>query len=255
MRTVELVMEYGADLDAVANNGYDALTYAFTEGHYDKFIAIVEHGASIQYVPQQSWLMFIIKGNIIPREIDLVKALIKQGSDLTETDDLDNTLFMEVRRATILRVLLDAMKEQKIDPAILNKKNKHGETAVMRMFLYTTAGRDKTSGLEMARVLIGAGATPPTWEELTDVYDLTIKYFDKTAIMQVLGIKEEKITPRWNSNMSTGELIQILKDDYGFTNIDGLDYKGRRKEPLLRKLNQLEVERIAKGAAPAAIAR
>jgi hypothetical protein len=43
----------------------------------------------------------------------------------------------------------------------------------------------------------------------------------------------------WDDTMTTAELIKILRDKFGFTDIDSIPYKGTRKKYLIDKLNGL----------------
>jgi hypothetical protein len=55
-----------------------------------------------------------------------------------------------------------------------------------------------------------------------------------TAVPQVTAV-----------TLSAYRIIQMLKDDFGFTDIESLDGKGRFKAPLLRKLDELQQQRNA----------
>lgn len=44
----------------------------------------------------------------------------------------------------------------------------------------------------------------------------------------------------WDNRMTLKELEQALKEDFNFTSFDTLPYKGKRKQPLIDKLNEME---------------
>jgi hypothetical protein len=59
----------------------------------------------------------------------------------------------------------------------------------------------------------------------------------------------------WSKESTIEELKELLKRLYGFTDYDKLKWKGKRKDTMIEKLEELEADALKSGAAAAAVAK
>jgi ankyrin repeat protein/serine/threonine protein kinase len=144
MDVVRLLVDGGADVNAVTMNGRTALMYASSEGNVDVMRLLVDGGANVNAVKEygKTALMSASKrGNM-----DVVRLLVNGGADMNAVDISGKTMLMfasEGGNTDVVRLLVDS-------GADVNAVAKYGTTAL----IYASSG----GKLDVVRLLVDGGA-------------------------------------------------------------------------------------------------
>ena len=141
---VKLLLDRGADIDAVYRDGNNALTLAATNGHANTVKLLLDRGADIDHVSKYGKTVLIETARFWPRSdgnTDTVKLLLDRGADINAVDTSGNTaLIFAAEYAPIDTVKLLLKMGANIDHV-----NRDRDTALM-----VAQGKGRT---EIAKIL------------------------------------------------------------------------------------------------------
>jgi ankyrin repeat protein len=259
--TLQMMLDVGADFNVINKNGDNALSVNLkniSPGNPRASFFLLEHSSLIQDTIENGVKQALSKWFSYKTEMySFVKLLLEKGASLENA-------FKYITNMTpaILKLLIEVMKEKGLN--LLN--NRDGLYSPLDLVLKETNRKYSDDYFEMAKILLQAGAIPPSWAELSGkITGTTFNPYDKSRIMNLLnefktpsvqrpvlvagsaasagtGQRSNTIDDFWNKRkLDTVELRQALKDVFGLTDndIENIPYKGRRIEPMIKKLNEL----------------
>ncbi len=144
IKLVESLLDRGADVNEVINNGHTALTIAAQKSHKEVVKLLLDRGANVNHVSSFEKTALMYAASDGDSNIDMVRLLIENGADVNAVLSLDQTPFEFVAckynaysRISYTKILTLLLKHG----AEPNRKNKHGETP------FSIATRDRNSVL------------------------------------------------------------------------------------------------------------
>ncbi len=220
-----------AGFDTTTDDGEYALTTACREDipNYDLIVLLIESGCPVgDAFPD--FIERIPHGEPAdPKALQIVQLMLDNEADLEKTYNQDDTIFMLARNVDVLRVLIDEMKKQSLE--LLDEKNDDGNTALS---LAEENGDDDIIALLKEEVSEASESSESSEDEE-----------ESNEEEEESNEEEEEPLPGalaavyWSEKSTLAELIDILATKFGFTDLNNVAFKGKRKEPLLKKLDEL----------------
>lgn len=154
---VRKLLDGGADVEAVSENGKTALIFATESGDLDVVAALIEKKASVRVRRRQDKSSPLLIA-VADGRVDLARALLDAGADRNDKDEYGNSLLVNATKGVGLMnrevpELVSFLLDQKANP---NERGQHGVTPLMNALLFK-----QTRGV---RLLLDHGADP----KLTD---------------------------------------------------------------------------------------
>ena len=153
--TVLYLLDKGANVNAVADNGISALMYASQSGFLQVVKTLVANGANINYFPEGE--LSAISAAITNNHYDIVEYLLYKVADKNIADSKNITPLMYASAygyTDIVYILLEYNAD-------INQKDIYGNSALMMSVLYNHA--------DISELLLQKGANP----DLADNYLFT----------------------------------------------------------------------------------
>lgn len=143
--TIEVLINAGAQIDAVDNQGRSALFKAIKSNRIPLAVKLIEKGANVNLANSKGQYPFMLA--MEKENPELIKALIKAGADLNFTNEEGRTPLMMLALVG-KNELVEAFIEAGAD---INKQDSLGQTALMLAI-------DKYPYPETVKILVKAGA-------------------------------------------------------------------------------------------------
>ena len=149
MLEVEALLEKGANVNAVYENGMTSLILACYNGNSDIAKILIENGADVNAVDGNGQMALMLA--CYDGKVDIVKFLIEKGAYVNAKDKIGNAaLLFTCMNGNLDIVKMDIIKLLIANKADVNSQNKSGHTLLMVACWH--------GKLEMAKILIENGA-------------------------------------------------------------------------------------------------
>lgn len=156
-----LLLEHGADANAVAARGWSPLTYAVVEQHLDMLELLLEHGADVHHVDMMQRSL-VLEAAARP-DVAILRRLLEAGAEAGLGDGQGITPIMVAAFTNSYRAIpelashgadLTARNEAGLDALILAAQ--HGSTDAIRTLLELGAELEVKDAVEMTPLLWAA---------------------------------------------------------------------------------------------------
>lgn len=138
--TVEMLLEYGADLNAVTQEGETALHLAIRQKSEEAVKILLEHNADCDITPKDGWKALLAA--VATGEVNIVRLLLDHGIDVNAVNEVGWTPLMFVADrgyVKIMEMLLEAGADLHLRTSInqtpLHKALYHGSKPAIKMLL------------------------------------------------------------------------------------------------------------------------
>jgi ankyrin repeat protein len=147
IRAVKLLLDKGADSNALDQNKCSALSLAVNKGYSDIVVILLQHRAD----PEVPCFRTPLAEATVNSRLDIVKLLVRYGASANGQDEAYRTALMHVQDINTAKLLLKNGADKTI-----NQRDKEGRTALFACF--TVALDNPERALEIVKLLIKHGA-------------------------------------------------------------------------------------------------
>lgn len=175
IRAVKLLLDKGADPNAVTEDKRSALGLAVNKGNYKIIKLLLDYGAD----PDLSQGRPPLAEAALNKRLDIVKLLLKYEASVTSPNDTIYPVLMYARDFETAKLLL-----QHGAGATINNRNSQGMTALSACF--AIAPKDPKAALEFVQLLVEHGA------------DVNIEDAKGDTILDLLLLNAEEQPERFN---------------------------------------------------------